>query len=126
MERDNIFLTETRREVLAGESDLSGKSLANEKSRIRTRSRAALAELIEVAQSEEIENRDIFEPAQVGLLIGLLIDDQAVMPPGGLIENPDETPDLSIPERHIEYRNGVHSEVASQLLALKPPQRTDD
>jgi len=120
MERDNIFLTETRREVLAGESDLSGKSLANEKSRIRTRARAALTELIEVADSGEIENRDIFEPKQVGVLVGLSIDDPAVMPPGGLSDSPS---DLSVPERHIEYRNDVHSEVASQLLALKPPQR---
>jgi hypothetical protein len=120
MERDNIFLTETRREVLAGESDLSGKSLANEKSRIRTRARAALGELIEVAQSEEIENRNIFEPAQVGLLLGLLIDDPAVMPPGGLTDSPS---DLSVPERHVEYRNDVHSEATSTMLALKPPQR---
>ena len=126
MERDNIFLTETRRAVLAGKSDLSGKSLANEKSRIRTRSRAALAELLEVAQSEEIENRDIFEPARVGLLVGLLLDDSAVMPPGGLSDHADGPPDLSVPERHIEYRNDVHSEIASQLLQLKPPQQSDD
>ena len=117
---DNLFLTENRRDVLDGASEWSAASITTEKSRIRSKAGAALAELIEVAQSTEIENRSVFEPAQVGLLLGLLIDDPAVMPPGGLTDSPS---DLSVPERHIEYRNDVHSEATSTMLALKPPQR---
>jgi hypothetical protein len=117
---ENIFLTESRRDVLRGTSEWTDDAVTVEKSRIRSKARTALAELIEVAQSEEIENRSVFEPAQVGLLLGLLIDDPAVMPPGGLSDSPG---DLSVPERHIEYRNDVHSEATSTMLALKPPQR---
>ena len=119
---EDTFLTENRREILGGTSEWADGSITTEKSRIRSKARTALGELIEVAQSEEIENRSVFEPAQVGLLLGLLIDDPAVMPAGGLTDSPS---DLTVPDRHIEYRNDVHSEAASTLLQLKPPQNDD-
>lgn len=73
MTRDNIFLTENRRDVLAGTSDWSTQSVRNERSRIKRHARLALAELIEVAESPEIDNADIFDPDQVANLIDAMI-----------------------------------------------------
>jgi len=115
MERDNIFLTEARREVLDGESDLSGKSLANEKSRIRTRSRAALAELQAVARSSEIENASVFDPYEVGLLIKFIMKDPAIDPVvQGLISE--------IPDRLQQHRAEVHAEISNRLLNYNNPE----
>lgn len=115
----DTFLTDERRAVLNGEYDGAENVERTHRSRIKSRARSAVGELIEVARSEEIENRDVFDPKQVGLLLGLLVDDPAVMPAGGLTNKPT---DLSVPDRHIKYRNAVHSEATSTLLQLKPPQ----
>lgn len=84
MNDSTIFLTENRREVLAGQSDWSDASIANEKSRIRTRSRDALTELLEVAASPEIDNADVFNPVAVSTLLELLLtgDSSGLMPEG--------------------------------------------
>jgi hypothetical protein len=76
---DKVFLTDKRRDVLAGESDLEGNSLAVSKSRIRKRARLALAELIEVAESDQIDSSDIFDPEDMAQLIHA-----AMAPAGGL------------------------------------------
>jgi hypothetical protein len=130
MKRDNIFLTETRRDVLAGESDLEGKSLANEKSRIRTRSRAAVEELIEVARSEEIANADVFEPEVIGTLLYWILNDPSEMGvPGGLIvtdadevDAPDDAVN-EIPESLQEYRQRVVGEVSPSVMSVRNPNR---
>jgi len=133
MDRNNIFLTETRREVLAGESDYTEKTLANEQSRIRTRARAALGELIEVARSKEIENRSVFEPGEVGTLLFWILDDPALMPgegamTGGLVGTDPEPPEgvdpeiyTQIPEELQQYRRMVHSETIQQLMKVDTP-----
>jgi len=70
----NIFLTDSRRDVLEGNADhLSDDSLINAKSRIRTRARLALDELIEVAASPAIDNESVFEPDEVYTLISILL-----------------------------------------------------
>jgi len=108
MKRDNIFLTGTRRDVLAGESDLEGKSLANEKSRIRTRSRAAIEELTEVAQSPMIENADVFEPEEIGDLLFFVLRDPGHVDTleGGLVDTPEEVE---------QYRNAVLAQLFKQI-----------
>jgi hypothetical protein len=94
MTNDNVFLTENRRDVLRGESDWTDDSIRNEKSRIRTRARTALDELIQVAQSEEIDNEDVFEPEKMLVLVATLTKG-----PGGLDAwTPDD-----------EYRMAVES-----------------
>ncbi|ELZ38660.1 hypothetical protein C471_09505, partial [Halorubrum saccharovorum DSM 1137] len=77
-----------------GESDFSEKSLTNEKSRIRTRTRTALDELIEGAQSPEIENRSVFDPEQLGILLYWVLNGPAMMgQPGGLVGTADQPPE---------------------------------
>jgi len=68
-----VFLTETRRDVLNGEFEGPDATKRSHKSRIRTRARMALQELIEVAASPEIDNADIFEPDDVTDLTEALI-----------------------------------------------------
>ncbi|MUW15739.1 hypothetical protein GJ633_14740 [Halorubrum sp. CBA1125] len=129
MNRNNIFLTENRRDVLSGESDFSEKSITNEKSRIRTRTRTALDELIEVAQSAEIENRSVFDPEQLGILLYWVLNDPAMMGfPGGFVGTSDEPPEgvdedhyTRIPDELQQYRSEVHSEAAQELLRVDQP-----
>lgn len=64
-EIDNVFLTDTRREVLNGEYEGSDSNRRTHKSNIKKRAKIALAELISVAQSPVIENGDIFKIRQI-------------------------------------------------------------
>nr|WP_011225234.1 hypothetical protein [Haloarcula sp. AS7094]AAS13419.1 unknown [Haloarcula sp. AS7094] len=70
---ENIFLTDSRRDVLNGVDELTGQSRYNAKSRIRQRARMALQELIEFAASPEINNADIFEPNEIARLLDALM-----------------------------------------------------
>ena len=128
-----VILTENRRDVLDGQSDWSDGAIINEKTRIRKRSRTALDELIEVAQSSEIENRSVFNPEQIGTLLYWILNDPALLPVadhGGLTGTDDEPPEgvpedayLKIPEELQEYRQEVHSEAAQELLRVDHPER---
>ena len=133
---DNLFLTENRRDVLDGASEWSAASITTEKSRIRSKAGAALKELIEVAQSTEIENRSVFDPGEVGTLLYWILNDPAGMPledgalPGGLIGTSDEPPEdvpeeiyTQIPEKLQQYRREIHSEAAQELLRIDHPGR---
>lgn len=91
------FLTDSRREVLDGTTDLTGQSLHNAKSRIRTRARLALEELIEVATSPAIDNKDVFDPEQIDILIHTLLNGS-----GGVIDLPDST-ELTDQETPMRY-----------------------
>ena len=124
----DTFLTESRREVLAGEWDGEPSTERSKKSQIRTRARAAVGELIEVAQSPEIENSDVFEPEEVGRLLAAILNDPSQMPTtGGLIvEDAEETeaPDdvvTEMPESLRQYRQRVAGEASRPILdALQP------
>jgi hypothetical protein len=67
------FLTDERRAVLSGEYDGEPNTERTHKSRIRSRARTALHELIEVAESDAIDNADIFEPNDLARLIHALM-----------------------------------------------------
>lgn len=130
MNRENIFLTETRRAVLDGESDLSGRSLENEKSRIRTRARAALDELIEVAQSNEIENRSVFEPETLGDLTYWILNDPSQFDQmGGIVAQEGEEIDADeeavarYTDELASYRRDVYAEVDGPLRSVRHPER---
>lgn len=78
---ENLFLTEHRRDVLNGESDLSGQSLANEKYRIRKRARIALQELIKVAEGGEISNDTVFDSGDLSRLVAAVLSgDEPITP----------------------------------------------
>ena len=128
-----VILTDNRRDVLNDRSDWSDDAIINEKSRIRNKSRTALDELIEVAQSSEVENRSVFDPEKLGTLLYWVLNDPAVFPVdghGGLIGTDDEPPEgvsednyLKVPEKLQESRQNVHSEAAQELLRIDHPER---
>lgn len=110
---DKIFLTDSRRDVLeANADDLTDQSLRNAKSRIRVRSRLALEELTEVAESMEIENSEVFDPDDVfRFLRALMLPDEYVAP--------DEEP----PEDFQQYRDRLHVQMDK---LLRERHRTDE
>lgn len=76
---DRVFLTEKREQLLNGEYEGSPENLRAAKYRLRKSCRTALRELIAVAESEEIESADVFEPNDLARLI-----DYLMVPSGGL------------------------------------------
>lgn len=107
---ENIFLTDSRRDVLEGTSDLTDQSLYNAKSRIRTRARLALEELIEVAASSEIDNADVFTEQEIKQLVSLLLHGD-----GGLIggDVADNLPEAWDPDP--EYALSLYTALSAQL-----------
>jgi hypothetical protein len=124
----DTFLTESRREVLAGEWDGEPSTERTKKSQIRTRARAAVGELIEVADSPVIENNDVFEPEEVGRLLAAILNDPSQMPTAGglIVEDAEESeaPDdvvTEMPESLRQYRQRVAGEASRPILdALQP------
>jgi hypothetical protein len=90
---DRVFLTEKRRDVLNGEYEGSPDALRNQKSRLRKSARTALEELIAVANSEEIENGEVFHPNDLARLVHALMT-----PADGL------TPLKNFDGTEVEYR----------------------
>lgn len=68
-----VFLTDARRDVLNGEFDGKEITKRSQKSKIRTRSRLAIDELIDVFESDEIDNTKSFDPEQIARLIRALM-----------------------------------------------------
>ena len=99
-ERENVFLTENRREVLNGTSDWADASISNERSRIKNRAETALDELIEVAASPAIDNEDVFDPETVYTLISILLNGSGGLSHGDEIPHPDE-----VREQYDSYRS---------------------
>lgn len=67
------ILTERRREVLEGDYTGNESTRESHRSNIRASSKEGLAELIAVAESEEIDNEDVFEPEVVEQLLRAII-----------------------------------------------------
>ena len=111
--RPNTVLTDTRREVLSGDWEGSDSTLRSHKSDIRQRSKAAIEELIEVAESHEIDNESrvgderLFEPEQIRHLLA------AILHTGGLVDEDYE---------HVsdDFRNELYFEVNRFLLGFQP------
>lgn len=76
MEDTPTFLTDKRRDVLLGRYDGTEATKRSHKSKIKTRTKTALNEIIAVADAGTIENDDeIFDPDQVyALLVSLTTD----------------------------------------------------
>lgn len=91
MEDTPAFLTDERRAVLAGEYDGSETVERTHKSRIRQRARTAISELIKVAQSEEIDNADVFDPDDLARLVdALMVPADGLTPRWTFDGDPDE------------------------------------
>lgn len=129
--RKNIFLSESRRNILDGSTDWAENSVTTEKSRIRGNAKTALDELTEIAQSPEIENRSVFDPEEIGTLLYWILNDPAEMGEfGGLVGTSDEPPEgvpkeayTKVPEDLQQYRREVHSETAQELLRIDNPSQ---
>lgn len=68
-----VFLTPERQSVLEGTYEGRANTERTHKSRIRSRARRAIEELIAVAASPEIENSDVFEPDELAQLVATII-----------------------------------------------------
>lgn len=111
-EPDHTFLTESRREILNGESDWEDSSVAVEKSRIKNRAETALNELIEVAKSPEIDHTDVFEEDTVfRLLRSLMLPTHRMDEIGtGLIDRDD------YPDDFQQYSDRLQTQMAKLVL----------
>jgi hypothetical protein len=95
-----VFLTDTRRKVLMGEYDGADSNERSHRSRIRSRARTALDELLAIAASEEIDNSEVFEAEKLRALITTL------KRPGGFQEQDEE------------YANKVHVAVDKAIHGI--------
>lgn len=71
----NAFLTERRREYLNGDYNLDNSKDRHLKRSLEQGAQTALKELIEVANSPEIDNASVFDSQQVHLLLDALFRD---------------------------------------------------
>lgn len=123
MSRNNIFLTDTRRTVLEtpDQLDYTDQSLRVEKSRIKSRSRDAVDELIEVAQSPHIDNTDWMNPEKLATLIhALLVPDHGHIEGGGLAVDPRDEQDENLPiaeysDTYEDFRRRVYVAIDGPL-----------
>lgn len=104
----DAFLTDERRAVLTGEYDGTESVRRTHQSRIRARARSAIQELTEVAQSPHIDNRDIFDPEEIGTLLFYILRDPRQVDPsaGGLVEPSEETQ---------QYRDAILAQLWKQI-----------
>lgn len=107
---EKVFLTDSRRDVLEGTTDLTEQSLYNAKSRIRTRARLALDELTEVAASPEIDNADIFTEQEIKRLVSLLLFGHGGLMGGDVADNLPEAWDPD-----PEYALSLYTALNTQL-----------
>jgi hypothetical protein len=78
---DNIFLTDTRKEYLNNPESFSEDAQHAHFYRVRDRAQMALEELIEVYQSDVIDNSELFEPSDVHRLFDALLGDPTEITP---------------------------------------------
>ena len=123
-----VFLTEARREVLADEFEGEDSTRGSHKSRIRTRARMALNELIEVAESDEIANEDVFDPRLIRrLLFAVFGDYEAIEPYSEAWEEDGMGPQAYLEKYDYETSvaeaiNHIDTVYGGLLLDSEPPR----
>jgi len=128
---DRVFLTETRRNVLAGDAEMAESTVRSHRSRIRSRARVALQELAEVAASEEVETGDVFDAADVEqLLRAVLSEPESITPFWDAFEDRDarrEHQETYADEREVvaALRRVVNA-YEPRLTWTTPPAARDD
>ncbi|MBX0306065.1 hypothetical protein [Haloarcula salinisoli] len=91
---ENAFLTDRRRDYLAGEYDGSDSAERHLKYSLRESSELALSELVEVAESPLIDNTEVFDPDEVFRLL------RALLSPRQEDLEPDEFVTIVEPEKY--------------------------
>lgn len=118
---DNVFLTDNRRLYLDGEYEGSESASYTIKSRLKRRSEITLHELIEVANSPEIDNSDVFDPDDVAMFLWALMTDSAQQDTVGLVQ-PTESDGYS--DELAAYRRNIIGAV-SPLIVNELLQQSD-
>lgn len=95
MGEPDAFLTDERRDVLNDEYDGAENVERTHQSRIKARSRSAIDELIEVAESPKINNGEVFDPVKLRYLL------TSISRRGGLAE--EDYQHVSDAYRHALY-----------------------
>jgi hypothetical protein len=75
------ILTDTHRKVLEGTYDGNESTEQSHRSNIRTRTKEGLRELIEIAESDEIDNKDVFEPELIERLLRAMMGPRETIKP---------------------------------------------
>lgn len=106
---DRVLLNDKRESVLNAEYSGSDAALRNQKSRLRSSSRTALNELIEVAESPEIDNTEVFDPDDVFRLL------RALLAPRQEDLEPDEFVTIVTPEKYgddfVAYADSLYVQI---------------
>jgi hypothetical protein len=76
-----VILTDKRREVLEGTYEGTESTRQSHRSNIRTRSKEALHELIEVAESDEVANHEVFTPEVIERLLRAIMGPRETIRP---------------------------------------------
>lgn len=121
-------MTDKRRAVLTDDYDGSDKTEGVHRTNIRARSRTALSELIEVAESPVIDNTKVFDPAEVFRLL------RALLTPQQEDLEPDEHVTVVSPEKYgddfVAYADSVYVQVDKVMKPYRdsrfPDPETDE
>jgi hypothetical protein len=124
MASDNAFLTERRREVLEGltaeEMGIHEGTRREHRAALKRQAKAALSELIEVAESDEIDQTDVFDPDEIFRLLATLLHAKPSAGhyegevPGGLVDRDDITDPYT--DEFTAYRDRLQLRMAKLVL----------
>lgn len=127
MSDETVILTEKRQQFLENEYEGTDSARATMKSRLKSRSKIGFDDLVKVAQSDQIDNSDVFDPDAVASLFAALMIDPAQMDldRGGLRvgENYDVPADVDdsivseYSEELREYRRELIERVSPVVVA---------
>lgn len=115
-----MLLTEQRENVLNGEYSGTDAALRNQKSRLRESSRTALHELTAVAESQHIDNTDVFDPDDVFRLLRALLSYDGPQAIEGTEQSVYEPPsgqrDADYADEFAAYRNRLQVQMAKLII----------
>jgi len=121
-----IFLTDKRRQVLENDTDdLSEKAVRGHEYRIRVRARMALEELIEVYESDVIDNSEVFESHQIIKLLQELVQPDQIT----RFSRFDGTQEEHHEEYSYEYQllaDADRATTMSTIRLLGPPEEFEE
>lgn len=100
------FLTDRRRELLTGEYDGSDSARRNMVTNLRKDSRAALSDLTEVAESDEIDTSEVIDPIALAELVDAVF---------GEIEPLAEADDPDAHHERYRYQDRVYDQLDDVL-----------
>lgn len=135
-----VFLTDQRRAVLNNEYDGEDSTERAHQSNIRARSRTAIQELIEVAESPVIDTTEVFDPDDVfRLLRAIMSPDPTHTEGGGLYvgrgheeaqEEGSDAPILDVDDDYLAYSDRLYVQLDKLMRPYRderfPPYKSDE